>query len=325
MPRPTIIFGITIVAIVIIVGGFFASTLANSNHPSSSPSPRPTSPNSDYTDNPDALQTSDVNPANSPLTSSAPELAPPEIARDASVNFIKTNHREAAPLMTAFDWVGGREDTGVLGIEKYDYYSGGWTVIVQFNATSSSTYNISATYIQDAASINWIGTNQNGTTLETSYATDNLASLFATPTPEPTPEPTIEPTLAPTPTPIVTPTPKPTPTPIPTPVPTPIAGLDAVRNSVMTYIQNNHNQTKQYIPPAGTQWNLTRNTPQGAVGYESFMYQNRGWNVTIQYQYPAVSNPVFNVTATYTLTTPAIIWQGTYQTSRGVRENSYFP
>ncbi len=135
--------------------------------------------------------------------------------RDATMTYIRTKHPETATLMTSLQWAGQIDDSGTMGTTNYDYYSGGWTVVLQTSTTSPSSYIITVNYAGDDY-ISWQGTYQNSTILETSFS-----SSLPTPIPTPTPTPTRTPVPTPIPTPIKTPTPTPTPTRTPTPVPTP--------------------------------------------------------------------------------------------------------
>jgi uncharacterized protein (UPF0333 family) len=98
-----------------------------------------------------------------------PELTIQEQARDAAISYIQTNHAETAPLMTNFNWAGGRQDTGLLGAETYIYNSTNWTVTINYPVIPNPTYTINATYSSGNTTVAWQGTYQNSTITETSY------------------------------------------------------------------------------------------------------------------------------------------------------------
>ena len=274
-----------------------------------------------------------------------------EQARDAAITYIKANHAQTAPLITGLEWEGGREDTGLLVSEKYDYYRGGWTVTVSYPVEPNPTYTITADYSSEETTVSWIGTYKNGTIKETSYAAEfptptptapPIPTLSPTPspsptpalTPTPTPTPTSQPTQTPTPTPSPTPTPTPTRTPTPTPTPTrtptptpvPPPTPAQIRTQIMNFTRTNHNQTTPYMQNTTT-WTGGRTTPNGTVGQETFSFTSGGWNVTMQY--PTVPNPLYTITANYNGSVSAgtpqhliIAWAGTWQ-SGIIRETFY--
>lgn len=90
---------------------------------------------------------------------------------------------------------------------------------------------------------------------------------------------------------------------------------EQIRNSIMTYIKTNHNETAQFMESFN--WTGGKVTPETPlVGSETYTYLSTGWNVTMKY--PVVLNPIFTVTANYS--EPAGIvgfssvgWQGTWQ------------
>jgi hypothetical protein len=253
-------------------------------------------------------------------------LSGPEQARNAAMNYIKSHHSQLASLISGGEWAGGREDTGLLGSEKYNYYIGYWTVLISYPVVLNPTYNITADYITESTSVFWVGTYQNGIISETNYI-----AIIPTPTPPSTaaPTPTPAPTASPTPTRTPTPTPTPTPSPTRTPTPTPPpvqATPEQIRTQTLNFIRTNHPITAQYMQNLGA-WTGGRTTPNGIVASEIYSYLSGGWNVTMQY--PVVPNPIYSITANYTASTSAgapthliIAWSGTWQ-SGTIRETSY--
>ena len=145
--------------------------------------------------------------------------------RDAVMTFIRTRHPETATLMTLLQWVGQIDDSGAVGTTNYDYFSGGWTVVLQISAASPSSFIVTADYVGDNY-VSWQGTYQNATISETSFSSSfptPIPTPVRTPTPAPTPSPIPTPTRTPTPTPPPTRTPSPSPIPTKTPTPTPTA------------------------------------------------------------------------------------------------------
>jgi hypothetical protein len=87
------------------------------------------------------------------------------------MNYIKMNHNETAPYISAnMNWTGGRIDTGLLGSERYVFTSGLWTVSMQYPVVPDPIYTVNATYNSTQVMIDWQGTWQNETIKETNYA-----------------------------------------------------------------------------------------------------------------------------------------------------------
>jgi hypothetical protein len=258
------------------------------------------------------------------FNSSSSQTPGPEQARDAAMNYIKVNHPQTGLLVATLQWMGSIDDNGVVGSSTYDYYSGGWSVTVQFPVVVDPTYNVVATYSGEDGAVSWAGTYQNGVVGEASYSgvfptpTPTLAPT-ATPTSPPTPTPTLPPSSSsPSPTPSRSPTPTPTIPPFPTPPPTPASGSpEQARNQAVTYIRTAHNATVRYLPLTMV-WQVQPGSPAGTSRYTS-----GGWNMTLVASAPG-PNLSYNITAIYTLNGQTVInWTGRWQ-SQTVTERSYF-
>ena len=151
MKQQILIIIIAITAVVIIVGGYATWTLLNSNQ----------SNNLEATPSPTATA--------SPEPSASPEDTAQSQVRDASVNYINSNHSETIQLTTDLSWTGGRQETGLLGSETYVYTSTGWVVTIKYPVVANPTYTVTANYSSGEASVMWQGTFQDQTVTETSY------------------------------------------------------------------------------------------------------------------------------------------------------------
>ncbi len=100
-----------------------------------------------------------------------PQTLPPEQIRDQIINHIRISHPETASLMSSLNWMGGRQDTGLVGAETYIYNStSGWNVTIQYPVVPNPIYAINATYTSANMSVDWYGTiESNGIITETSY------------------------------------------------------------------------------------------------------------------------------------------------------------
>jgi hypothetical protein len=100
-----------------------------------------------------------------------------EFIRGKAMEFIKVNHPETAQFMNNSTWIGGRQDTKLVGAEKYVYESQGWKVTVSYPVIPNPTYTISAEYTSRSTSgsmgipysVTWEGTYQNDAVTETNY------------------------------------------------------------------------------------------------------------------------------------------------------------
>ena len=61
-----------------------------------------------------------------------PKLMIHEQIRDAAIAYVGSNHPETEQFMNNMSWIGGREDTKLLGAETYSYQSQGWNVTISY-------------------------------------------------------------------------------------------------------------------------------------------------------------------------------------------------
>jgi hypothetical protein len=88
------------------------------------------------------------------------------------MSYIAANHTQTMPMMSSLHWSGGRQDTGLLGAETYQYTCGDWVCTVQYPVVPNTIYTITAEYTLlegHAPILMWEGTLQNGTITPTSY------------------------------------------------------------------------------------------------------------------------------------------------------------
>jgi len=103
------------------------------------------------------------------------EVLVPEQVRDAVMEYIEANHPETAQLMGELVWTGGREETGLLGAEIYNYESQGWKVTISYPVIVNPVYDVTVNYSVPAGVISipyaviWEGTWENGTITEADY------------------------------------------------------------------------------------------------------------------------------------------------------------
>jgi hypothetical protein len=117
--------------------------------------------------------------ANAQEPKTMPKFAIQEYIRDTAVTYIKANHADATMLLNNLSWMGGRQDTKLLGAETYTWQSQGWSVTIHYPVVAQPTYKITADYSPPQAPesmgipyrIVWEGTWQNDTLTETSYTT----------------------------------------------------------------------------------------------------------------------------------------------------------
>jgi hypothetical protein len=103
------------------------------------------------------------------------EFLTPEQIRDEVMCFIEANHPETAQFMCELVWTGGKEETGLLGAEVYNFESQGWKVTISYPVIVNPVYDVTANYsVPDGAisipyAVIWEGTWQNGTVTEASF------------------------------------------------------------------------------------------------------------------------------------------------------------
>ncbi len=100
-------------------------------------------------------------------------LTEPQI-RDLTMMYLKVYHNDTASYMHGMSWTGGQMDMGMMvGSNKYSYQSSGWNVTMQSPVVPNPSYTITAVYMpsnMQSAMMTWIGTLDNGTITQTSYA-----------------------------------------------------------------------------------------------------------------------------------------------------------
>lgn len=97
-----------------------------------------------------------------------PSVPRTEQIRDQTMLYIKANHTQTAHLMANLEWIGGKQETGLLGSEVYVYTSGGWLVEIQYPVVLDPVYTITVNYTSSDQMVEWTGTYHNGVITETS-------------------------------------------------------------------------------------------------------------------------------------------------------------
>jgi hypothetical protein len=90
---------------------------------------------------------------------------------------------------------------------------------------------------------------------------------------------------------------------------------EKARDAAMVYIGTHHPETAQFI--SNFAW--AGGKILSPAGTEVYVYQSQGWNITVQH--PAAANPVYSITADYSVSSRIgdvsvpyrILWQGTWQ------------
>ncbi|MCX8150858.1 MAG: hypothetical protein N3D85_05095 [Candidatus Bathyarchaeota archaeon] len=152
MKQQKILLIMIAVIIIIVVGGYGVWSLITSNSPRAAPIPNGLTP---------APYASEDNTVSQ--------------IRDLAMNFIRNTHAETVPLMNNLSWVGGRQETGLLGSETYIYTSTEWVVSITYPVVPNPTYTITITYSSGGGSVSWQGLCENQNVIETSY-TSNMAN-----------------------------------------------------------------------------------------------------------------------------------------------------
>jgi hypothetical protein len=148
LTRHTLIYGIVMLAVILVVVGYVGYTAINSNQSPSSPSPSPSA-------TPTTSQTPQASPTASLEVSPSPEASIQERARDAAMTLMSTNYPETAQLAANLSWTGGRQDTGLLGAEKYIYTSNGWNVLIEYPVIPNPMYTVIANYTAGEVTVEW--------------------------------------------------------------------------------------------------------------------------------------------------------------------------
>lgn len=241
---------VTVVIIVVLVGGYVGLTVINGNQPAATPTPSAT---------PQVTQI----PQTSPTASPSPELTTQEQARDAAIAYIIVNHPETTELMENLSWIGGRATPdGLVGYETYVYNSANWTVAVGYPITFFPQYEIAANYSAGEVTVAWAGTYTSGAITETSYNSSNQIWLTE----------------------------------------------KQLRDAAMTFIQVNHNETVVLI--TNLSWAGGNITPDGLVGYVTYVYNSANWTVTLGH--PVIPYQFYTITANYSGNDVVVAWEGTY-------------
>lgn len=172
MPNRVFMFGVTVLAVVIIIGGV-SWTLFGPGEPAESTVPDGSKPVSEkpsdqpVTESPDITPEPSENPVGYGNESSVPLE---EQARDAALAYMRSARPATAQFMTDLSWRGGRLDTGSADVETYVYYASDWEVRVEWPLVANPAYKVTATYSLGTTLIVWEGSYQNGTIKETRYS-----------------------------------------------------------------------------------------------------------------------------------------------------------
>ncbi len=165
MPPKTLLLGITVLAIVIIIGGVAYTLVEQQALPTPSqgngqqtptgnttPETEPQFPEDNSTvilPGPTSPDGSADNGTNVPSTGAA---SVQEQVRDQGMAFLKSNKPETSPLMGNLSWYGGRVEFSPPGTEQYIYYTSDsfWSVTVENPVDSSGNFTITGTYFNAA-------------------------------------------------------------------------------------------------------------------------------------------------------------------------------
>jgi hypothetical protein len=164
-------FGVTVLAVVIIIGGV-TWTLFGSNEPGAPSVPDNSQPDSQNPSDQTEPESPDTTPEPSENSSETPNgslVSHQEQARDAAVEYIKSKHPTIAQFLTDLSWYGGRYEIEETENETYIYYASDWTVTVSWPPVENPTYQVSAHYASDQMEIVWEGSYQNGVVRETKF------------------------------------------------------------------------------------------------------------------------------------------------------------
>ncbi|PVX26301.1 MAG: hypothetical protein CW716_06300 [Candidatus Bathyarchaeum sp.] len=95
---------------------------------------------------------------------------PPELARDAALDYILQTHAELVTVQLPTDWEMENLTPGILGASHLQFTSGGWTVTVSYAVVLEPTYSVEVNHTCEI-NFQWSGTvSQNGAAVETSFS-----------------------------------------------------------------------------------------------------------------------------------------------------------
>jgi len=187
MPPKTLLIGITVLSIVIIIGGIGYTLVEEQRTPSpSTPTdgqsntnpdttpevqPQYSDTNSTDTTGGPTSTTPDTSGANETGGSSSGGTSPQEQIRDKAMEFLKSNKTETRQLINNLAWIGGRDDLAPMGTERYLYYStnNAWSLTIESTTNSTTTYAISGDYNSVNMTVSFKETYTNGVFRITSY------------------------------------------------------------------------------------------------------------------------------------------------------------
>ncbi len=188
MPNKMLLFGITVLAAVIIIGGASWTLFNNYNQSpttqnpeNNGPSPEPenqnpeASPSDTTSESPNNTITNSSPGTNDTLNpSSLPVISPQEKVRDAAMASVKTKYSETAQIMTNLNWTGGRTESFTPENETYLFYSPGWSVKVEYPATSELVYTVTGNYNSPTLFVTFTAVEKNGVINITNYSSQRL-------------------------------------------------------------------------------------------------------------------------------------------------------
>ncbi len=174
MPNKIFIFGVTVLAIVIIVGGASWSFLnTNQSLPSDNSQDSQTNQNpTNTTDNQNTEIPSNSNTTDqdSQYSNSTEMTLMVEEIRDKAMTYIKNSHPKTAQYMDNLVWLGGRSDVESSENETYVYYASDWAATLQWEPISNPLIHLVISYNSETITMAWEGTYQNNTIKQTSYS-----------------------------------------------------------------------------------------------------------------------------------------------------------
>ena len=171
LPSKTFILGITVLAVVIIIGGA-SWTILDLGKPTTPADTNNTLPDQTPSEQPEPQNPEDTVPApeNSTDVPADSQGVTEEQVKDAAMAHIKSTYPVTAQFMINLTWNGGRLETESLETETYVFYASYWTVTVEWPMVSNPTYKVSAAYSLEETLVMWEGSYQNGKITETKYS-----------------------------------------------------------------------------------------------------------------------------------------------------------